>query len=189
MSRRIAEVLFLIFTSLCACSASAERRLEGHVFEIPKQNDVSDSDAPFFLPALDVHDGFSFYLNPEAGLPDQILIVVASNKMLCARAAGTEARINSTVCATRPPSWQGRPLRKVSDGVFWTYDLPAEAGQKSPTVLASCFAVGGGSRSGLCTASLPYGDLVLTIHFRDNQVGSLQALYDKASASLRKWER
>ncbi|CAD7342428.1 hypothetical protein SPHS6_04035 [Sphingobium sp. S6] len=49
--------------------------------------------------------------------------------------------------------------------------------------------MGGGSRPGLCTANLPYDNLVLTIHFRDNQVGSLQALYDQSVASLRKWER
>src|SRR3546814_4176976 len=96
---------------------------------------------------------------------------------MCARAAGTEALVNSTVCASRPLSWRGRTLRKVSDGVFWTYQLPAEAGQKRPPSLASCSAMGGGSRPGLCTADLPYDNLVLTIHFRDNQVGSLQALY------------
>src|SRR3546814_14465452 len=77
-------------------------------------------------------------------------------------------------------SWSGRTLRKVSDGVFWTYQLPAEAGQKRPPSLASCSAMGGGSRPGLCTANLPYDNLVLTIHFRDNQVGSLQALYDQS---------
>ena len=45
------------------------------------------------------------------------------------------------------------------------------------------------SQAGLCTASLPYGDLVLTIHFRDNQIASLQDLYDQSAASLWKWER
>src|SRR3546814_6980186 len=95
----------------------------------------------------------------------------------------------TTLFRSRPLSWRGRTLRKVSDGVFWTYQLPAEAGQKRPPSLASCSAMGGGSRPGLCTANLPYDNLVLTIHFRDNQVGSLQALYDQSVASLRKWER
>src|SRR3546814_15296353 len=90
---------------------------------------------------------------------------------MCARAAGTEALVNSTVCASRPLSWRGRTLRKVSDGVFWTYQLPAEAGQKRPPSLASCSAMGGGSRPGLRTANLPYDNLVLTIHFRAHQVG------------------
>jgi hypothetical protein len=189
MDRRVTTASLLIASSLSACSAAAERRLEGRVFDVPHANDISDTDAPFFLPALDPSDGFSFYINPEASLPERNLVGVASKKRMCARAAGTEALVNSTVCATRPPSWRGRPLRKVSDGVFWKYDLPAETGRKSSPSLASCSAMGGGSRPGLCTANLPYGDLVLTIHFRDNQVGSLQALYDRANASLQSWER
>lgn len=189
MERHFATAFFVIVGLLSACSASAERTLEGRIFDVPKENAISDSDAPFFLPALDPSDGFSFYLNPGASLPELTLVGVASKKRLCARAAGTGARINSTVCATRLLSWRGRPLRKVSDGIFWTYNLPVEAGQKSPLSLASCSAMDGGSQAGLCTANLPYGELVLTIYFRDDQVDSLQALYDQSAASLRKWER
>ena len=163
---------------LCACSASTQRKLEGRVFDIPKLHNISDSDAPFFLPALNPQDGFSFYLNPEAARPDRNLIEVASKMRMCARAAGTEARINSTVCAALSMSWRGLSLHKVSDGVFWTYDLPTAAEKKSPASLASCFVLSGDSQSGLCTASLPYGNLVLTIHFRDDQIASLEPLYD-----------
>lgn len=189
MDRRIFTSSLLVTSLLGACSTSAERRLEGRVFDIPKANDISDNDVPFFLPALNPNDGFSFYLNPKATLPQRNLVHVASRQRLCARAAGTEALVNSTVCATRPISWRDRPLRKVSDGAFWIYDLPAEAGQKSPPSLVSCSAMGGGSRPGLCMASLPYDDLVVTVHFRDNQIGSLQALYDQSIARLRTWER
>lgn len=189
MDMRLTPPLLLISCLLSACSGSAQRTLDGRVFDVPKTNDISDSDAPFFLPALDPNDGFSFYLNPDAGLPERNLVAVASRKRMCARAAGTEARINSTVCAARPPLWQHRPLLKVSDGVFWTYDLPAAAGQKRAPSLAGCSAMAGGTRPGLCTAVLPYGDLVLTIHFRDNQISSLEALYDQSTASLRRWER
>jgi hypothetical protein len=188
MDRRITTVALFIVTLLGACSASAERRLEGRVFQVPTVHDISDTDAPFFLPASDPKDGFSFYLNPEASLPERNLVTVASKKRMCARAAGTEARVNLTVCAASPPSWRSRQLRKVSDGVFWTYDLPAEAGQKAPS-LASCFAMEDGARPGLCTAVMPSGDLVLTIHFHDNQVGSLGAIYDQSTASLRRWEQ
>lgn len=188
MDMRGTPALLLIAGIISACSASANRTLDGHVFDVPKANDISDSDAPIFLPAPDPNDGFSFYLNPNANLPDLIAVGVDSKKRLCARAAGTGARVNLTVCAVRPPAWRNRPLRKVSDGIFWTYDLPASAGQEAPS-LAGCFAMSGGSRSGLCTAVLPYGDLVLTINFRDNQIGSLPALYDLSTASLRTWER
>ncbi|APX67009.1 hypothetical protein V3I01_12965 [Sphingomonas sp. gentR] len=188
MDRRLFAASLAIAGLLGGCSASAERQLEGRVFDIPEANAILENDAPFFLPALDPRDGFSFYLNPGALLPDLNLVGVASKQRMCARAAGTAARINSTVCATSPLSWRGQPLRRVSDGVFWTYDLPAETGQKPPRSLASCFTMEN-SQAGLCTASLPYGDLVLTIHFRDNQIASLQDLYDQSAASLWKWER
>jgi hypothetical protein len=189
MEMRLIPALLVTASLFGGCSASAQRTLEGRVFDVPRANDISDSDAPFFLPALDPSDGFSFYLNPQATLPERNLVGVASKKRMCARAAGTGALVNSTVCASDPLSWRGRPLRKVGDGVFWTYELPAENGEKSPPALASCSAMGGGSRPGLCTANLPYDNLVLTIHFRDNQVGSLQALYDQSATSLRTWER
>lgn len=189
MGRSFIAAFILSVSPLSACSASATRKVEGHVFAIPKLNDISDSDAPFFLPALDPGDGFSFYLNPEVTLPERNLVGVASRRRMCARAVGTQALINSTVCAATPPLWRGRSLRKVSDGVFWTYDMPMMAGQKSPTSLASCSSMVGGSRPGLCTANLPFDNLVLTIHFRDSQVGSLQALYDQAAADLRSWEQ
>lgn len=189
MNTILIPALLLAAGVLSACSASAQRRLYGRVFDVPKANDIADSDGSFFLSTLDPNDGFSFYLNPDTSLAERNLVAVSSKKRMCARASGTEARINSTVCANRLLSWRDKPLRKVSDGVFWTYDLPVDVGQKPPPSLASCFAMAGGSRRGLCTANLPYGDLVLTIHFRDNQIGSLQALYDESAARLRSWER
>lgn len=189
MNVRFVAAILLSVSPIGACSASATRKVEGHVFAIPKLNDIPDSDAPWFLQPLDPGDGFSFYLNPQALLPEQILVGVASKQRMCARAAETQAFVNFTVCAATPPLWRGQPLRKVSDGVFWTYDLPTVAGQKAPASLASCSAMGGGSRPGICTANLPFGDLVLTIHFRDDQVGSLPAFYDQAAADLRRWEQ
>ncbi|WP_093664610.1 hypothetical protein [Sphingomonas gellani] len=189
MRVRFAAAILLSVSPLGACSAFATRKLEGHVFAIPKLNDIPDSDAPFFLQPLNPDDGFSFYLNPQARLPEQILIGVASRHRMCARAAGTQALINSTVCAATPLLWRGRPLRKVSDGVFWSYNLPAAAGQKAPASLASCSAISGDPRTGLCTANLPFDDLVLTVHFRDDQVGSLASFFDQAAADLRSWEQ
>src|SRR3546814_10457301 len=102
MNRHLTAASLSIVSLLSACSASAERRLEGRVFDIPRANDISDNDKPFFLPALDPSDGFSFYLNPSASLPERNLVGVASKTRMCARAAGTEALVNSTVCASRP---------------------------------------------------------------------------------------
>jgi len=189
MDKRFVPGLLIITALLAACSASAERKLGGHIFDIPKANDISERDAPFFLPPSDPRDGFSFILNPEASLPNQNLIGVASKERMCARAAGTQAQINSTVCAAHIISWRGISLRKVNDGVFWTYNLPTEAEGRTSAALANCFAMADANGQGLCTAPLPHGDLVITIHLRDNQIASLATLYDLAVASLRRWER
>ncbi len=188
MRTRLCLALLLMSSLLGACSVTRQRTLEGRVFDVPKANDITDSDAPFFLPKLDPNDGFSFYLNPGARLPELNLVSVASKRRMCERAAGTEAFINATVCAVHPPSWRNRQLKKVSDGIFSTYDLPAEAGKKPPA-LASCISMGGGSRPDLCTANMLFGNLVLTIHFRENQIGSLASLHDQATDNLLRWER
>src|SRR3546814_5364044 len=80
MNRHLTAASLSIVSLLSACSASAERRLEGRVFDIPRANDISDNDKPFFPPALDPSDGFSFYLNPSASLPERKLVGVASKK-------------------------------------------------------------------------------------------------------------
>lgn len=189
MDKQICVAAVLWVGLLCSCSTNVTRKLDGRVFDVPKRYDRADSDKPFFLPMLNPDDGFAFTLNPQAALHDQNLISVASKKRICARAAGTKAQVNYTICTTALLSWQGLPLRKVTDGVFWTYDLPATPDHASPRSLANCFAMDEHSGTGLCTASLPYGNLVLTVHLRDNQVSSLQALYDQSVSHLRDWER
>src|SRR3546814_18152208 len=92
MNRHLTAASLSIVSLLSACSASAERRLEGRVFDIPRANDISDNDKPFFLPALDPSDGFSFYLTPSASLPERNLVGVASKKRMCARAGGTDRK-------------------------------------------------------------------------------------------------
>src|SRR3546814_1453253 len=117
MNRHLTAASLSIVSLLSACSASAERRLEGRVFDIPRANDISDNDKPFFLPALDPSDGFSFYLNPSASLPERNLVGVASKKRMCARAAGTEALVNSTVRSEEHTS-ELQSLMRISYAVF-----------------------------------------------------------------------
>lgn len=101
MNRRLFAASLSIVGLLSGCSASAERQLEGRVFDIPKANDISENEGLFFLPVRDPRDGFSLYLNPGSILPELNLVGVASKKRMCARAAGTETRINSTVVRVR----------------------------------------------------------------------------------------
>ncbi len=189
MNKRFIQAPLLIVALSVACSPSTGFELEGHIFDVPEVNAISDSARPFFLPRPEHDEGFSFYLNPEASLADQNIIGVASKERMCVRAIGREALINSTVCAARPLTWQGQSLHRVVDGVFWTYNLPGKAGQNASVALVSCFAMDDDLRTGLCTANLPYDDLILTIHLQDKQMPSLLSLYQQSITSLRRWKR
>src|SRR3546814_15987665 len=101
MNRHLTAASLSIVSLLSACSASAERRLEGRVFDIPRANDISDNDKPFFLQALDPSDGFSFSPTPSASLPTRNLVGVACQDRLCAREEVPEALVDSNVGAGR----------------------------------------------------------------------------------------
>lgn len=189
MNKRFCIAAPTLVGLLCACSSDVTRRLDGHVFDVPKAYNNADRDKPFFLPSLNPSDGFSFTLNPDAALPEQNTVGVASKRRVCARAAGTSAQINATIFAIAPLSWRGVPLRKVTDGVFWTYDLPATPENASSRPIANCFAMADRSGRGLCRASLPYGNLVLTIFLQDDQIDSLKAFYDQSVSLLERWKR
>lgn len=79
-------------------------------------------------------------------------------------------------------------MRKNSDGVSWRYELPSATGNVAAAPV-SCFALADKSGDGLCTAWLPYKDLILSIHLRDSRMRSLEALYDDAVSKLESWER
>ncbi|WP_133243788.1 hypothetical protein [Sphingomonas pokkalii] len=168
--------------------SSGTRKLNGHVFAVPAANDIPDSSTPFFLPLPGPGDGFSFCLNPEADLRAQILIGVESKKQICSRAAGSEALVNHTVCAPTMPPWRGVAMRKNRDGVLWRYELPSASGNVAAAPV-SCFALADNSGDGLCTARLPYKDLILSIHLRDSRMSALEASYADAVSKLESWER
>lgn len=180
--------LILLASALAACDGSSVRTVGAHRYVVPRTHAISDSDTPFFLPLPDPGDGFSFYLNPEADQPKRNLIRVSERTGMCARAAGTQARINKTVCATAEPVWRGRALNKVSNGVLWTYRLPPDrSGIGAP--LIGCWSMIEGSHPGLCTANLGLNDLVLTVHLRDDQIVDLARIYDESVSKLESWKR
>ncbi len=178
----------LVVVGSLAFLSGGTRKLNGHVFTVPAANDIPDSWTPFFLPLPGPGDGFSFYLNPEAVLPARVLIGVESKQRICSRAAGSQALVIGTVCAAAMPRWRGVAMRKDGDGVFWRYALPSTTGHAAAAPV-NCSALADKSGDGLCTAVLPYKDLVLSIHLRDSRVQSLEALYDDAVGKLERWER
>jgi hypothetical protein len=178
----VAVVLaFCLATSGCTrTQAEAAGSLR---FAVPERNRVSESDRPFFLPRSE-DNGFTFVLNPTTSLRHQILVGVDTKANICRRAAGTRTYVNSTVYSATPLRWRGEELRRSGDKVFWAYTLA----RPDQAVLINCSQVSEPA-NGLCMASLPFGDLVLTLHIDDREVGRLAADYDTATALLRSWKR
>jgi len=178
-----ALVAMVVCTACFGCTRGQAEQAGSHRFAVPEDYRIPESDRPFFLAPSD-DDGFTFILNPTTALAQQVLVGVDTKANICRRAAGTEAYVNSTVCAASPLQWRGRELRRSGDAVFWNYALVGP----EQVVLINCSQVSGPAK-GLCMASLPFGDLVLTVHIDDTEVGRLAADYDAATALLRKWQR
>lgn len=179
---RVAVALAFCFAT-SACTGTRANVAGSHRFAVPERNRIPESDRPFFLPPSE-DDGFAFVLNPAAAPPNQIVVRVDTKANICRAAAGTKAYVNATVCSATPLRWRGQELRRSGDKVFWTYTLP----RGDQATLISCFQVSGAA-NGLCTASVPFGDLVLILHIDHTDVGRLAADYDTATALLRSWER
>jgi len=155
-------------------------RIGTHWFEVPQSHLVS---------ADPRNQGFLVQLEPEAALPDRINVAVESRERVCARAAGTSAGINSTICARRPVRWRGEAIERSGGQQTWKYVLRSAAendGAETSIDLVRCF---GNENGGLCLAVLPERDLVLSLWINDAEVRNLEQLFDRAVALLRSWER
>jgi len=182
--RRVLRVAVASTALIFMGSAHGARALEqsaGHHYDVPRAYLIPDSTRPFFLPPS--RGGFAFNLNPEAALPDQVIVGVESKATVCARARGSPADVNVTVCGQAKASWRGRPLKRKGDEIFWIY---ADDALDRATVIVRCFAATGG---GLCMTTIPWGENVLSIHLRDADVGSLPRLVDQSTKLLARWER
>lgn len=170
--------------SASACTAPASYTVAGHAFEVPARHDVSADEQIPFRPARPATDSFAFVLDPDMAVDDQVMIEVAARDRRCAGAFREDTSIGPIACASRPPPWRGLRRERRGDASFWRYDL---AGGDGP--VATCFAPGERGEAPLCTAALPYGELVLTFHLAEERVAGLEAHYDAATALLAAWRR
>ncbi|MEO1967746.1 MAG: hypothetical protein ABGW87_03400 [Sphingomonadaceae bacterium] len=168
--------------TLSGC-ANAQQDVASHHFEVPKANLIAESDYPFFLPKSG-DDGFIFILNPTAELRRQSSVLVQSRDKACARANG-RGYVSQTICGSRDVEWRGQHWLKTGDDTFWTYSPSKSSG---PAPFVSCFKMEVDGHSGLCYGTFAFGDLVLTISLNDDELPSLEGIYDRATKMLQSWE-
>ncbi len=176
--------LLLAALFLWGCSEEVER-VGKHRFRVPPENLIPESERPFFLPEPE-EDGFSFLLNPTAARTEQRSVLVQEREMICARARGLKARVNSTICAPEEVEWRGRRWLRNGNETHWTYSPEMPSGSPAPFV--SCFKMTIPDHPGLCSATLPADDLALTINLNADELPALEATYERAVSALRIWE-
>lgn len=177
----IAVGAMALFLSGCA---NAQQQVANHRYEVPPANLVPKSDYPFFLPKSD-EEGFIFTLNPEAELRQQRSVLVQNRERVCARANGA-GYVSRTVCGPREIAWRGHGWRKAGDETWWTYSPDTPVRGDAPFV--SCHKMQIEGHTGLCSATLGLGDLLLTISLNDDELPKLEMTYQRAVSLLRSWE-
>ncbi len=171
--------------SLAACNNVQNEG--GFQFQVPEENLISKSDYPFFLAGWPDTDGFIFILNPEAPLQKHVSVVVSDREDVCANANETNAYVNTSACAPSSIDWRNGPLVRHGDASFWTYSVAAIPDDK-PAIFVSCHAMSLEGHPGICTATLPFKSLVLSIGVDDDEVPNLDRVFDRTVTVLENWE-
>lgn len=176
---------WLLLVALTLGGCTEPERAGNHRFQVPAENLVPESDRPFYLPPAK-EDGFIFTLDPTATLTGQRSVLVQKLAMVCDRARGLKAHVNSTICAAQDVEWRGQRWLRHGDETQWTYSPETPGGSPAPFV--SCFKMTIPGHPGLCQATLAADDLALTISLNADEIPSLEATYDSAVSALSSWE-
>jgi hypothetical protein len=169
---------------LVAGCADAQQQVAGHLYNVPSANLISKSAYPFFLPKSQ-DDGFIFILNPEAELRQQRTVLVQEREAVCARANGA-GYVSRTICGPRQVKWKGHGWVRKGDETFWTYSPDTPSHPDAPFI--SCHSMEIKGHPGLCSATLTFDGLVLTIGLNDDELPGLETTYQRAVSMLRSWE-
>lgn len=178
-------VFALVIATLLLASCSDIQRVGIHQYRVPADSLISQDSFPFFLPRSTA-DGFIFILNPDAARTEQRNILVQRRDTICARAKGRQAYVNATICAPQRIEWRGRRWRKSGDETFWTFSPEQPSGLPAPFI--SCYKLEIPGHPGQRQATLPAGDLALTIDLNADELPILEKRFDEAMAALKRWQ-
>jgi hypothetical protein len=188
---------FGIFTlalllSAAGCSLdgnSVEHRVGDHMFLVPKENSLETR--IFWLPDDD-RDGFAFILDPKSKIAEQISVTVEDSRDIC------DPRLNlgGVVADACHRLKHGVERTKTADikleagpyAVWWAYRRKADTFDGS-VQFAACSGEPANKKRALCFTVENYDDLILTISFKDKDVGSVDSILNNTRILLNKWEK
>lgn len=166
--------------------------VDGHVFHVP-QKYLVEGTIPW-LPSGQ-SDGLKFIINPDARREEQMLVTIeatdgtchpktppASNQLASACAAASEG---SALLQTA--DYAVERVNRDGDPTQWYYRLKGQE-EGHEVIVASCYALSGDGKSGLCTSLNNYDDLVYSVGLRSDDVERLPTIRKTVSDLLKSWE-
>lgn len=140
-------------------------------------------------------NGFTFILNPERDLPEQMAVELDPVRDACPRGFTDGDNPDAYLCSKRSliaPSQQ--PLsaenlqKQMGDmgNAVWSYHLHSVDGDH-PIVSFSATSPED-PKGGLCRAIAAYKDLIFSIHVREVNIPRLPILVASVQTTLSKWE-
>jgi hypothetical protein len=184
-------LLFFLTLALVGCSRSVIQHIGDRAFLVPKKQLFADQ--LYWMPFKS--NGFSFILNPERELPEQIAVELYSIRDACPRGFTNGDNQGAFLCRKKSlivssqtplPSYDLQKQMGDMGNAVWSYRLHSADGGHP---IVSCSATSpGDAKGGLCSAMAAYKDLIFSIHVREVNVPRLPILVASVQATLSKWE-
>lgn len=164
----------------CTQERSIDWKVGAHTFRVPKDF-VVDANV-FYLPPSQ-SNSLRFVINPNAALPEQILVSIDPTAKC------------PYPFATPPPNERCQamaiPIRLLESDRLMKSQNPADfqweyRSEKHGNILVNCSPLRG--RNGLCIHDGLYQDVPYTIYLRDSDVPNLLSVRRKIETKLAEWE-
>lgn len=168
--------------------------VDGHVFHVPEKHLVEGT-IPW-LPASQ-SESLKFVINPDARQEEQMLVTIEATDKTCHPKTPPAYNQLSIACAAaskrndlpQSADYAVERVNRDGDPTQWYYRLKGQDGEGQEIIVASCYAMSGDGKSGLCTALHNYGDLVYSVGLRSDDVERLPAIRKAVNDLLKSWEK
>ncbi len=166
--------------------------VDGHIFHVPEGYIIKGT-----IPWLpeNPNEGFSFVVNPEAALQEQMIVGLEPQKIMCRYADRTVSDILPQACALaeKGEDYQfGKDFMPEKiypfEGITfqWEYQIKDPNGQSR--TIASCVTrrnIKGGS----CWSINNYNGLMYSVSVRDYDIHSIPKVWKRVNSLLASWEQ
>jgi hypothetical protein len=191
LKRKLSVLLGSLMLLGCRGKDADTVQVAKHVFYVPKANAVVGT-IPW-LPKSQ-SEGMSFVVNPNAQLPNQILVYVQSADDACPPDSSPNPTLQKICVAAAgkkdlDPVPGARPRKEFvysNDPTQWRYMARLRSGEDLN--VASC-TPGNRAGAGLCLFTMNYGDLLCLVSLNEIYIGDIGAVRRNIRTLMQSWEK